>query len=107
MSANEAKWLEIEVPSLQIKFPVNISEIYYVDLLDFGLFLQVNGDIIEWVQEKNKDMTPVWKEAASVGFNISTKSVGSSDRLDVTHLYKHPEGSAKEREIVKSIAKFR
>lgn len=52
-------------------------------------------------------MTPVWKEAASVGFNISTKSVGSNDREDVTHLYKYPEGSSREREVIKSISKFR
>lgn len=73
----------------------------------FAVVLQVNGDIIEWVQEKDGDMKPVWKEAASVGFNISTKAVGSGDRHDVTDLYKYSEGSKKERTVIANITKFR
>lgn len=52
-------------------------------------------------------MKPVWKEAASVGFNISTKAVGSGDRHDVTDLYKYSEGSKKERTVIANITKFR
>lgn len=45
-----------------------------------------------------------------IGKNISTKAIGSSvdfhawqvnpDREDITHLYKHPEGSQSERSCV-------
>ncbi|NWQ82868.1 TGM2 glutamyltransferase, partial [Columbina picui] len=34
-----------------------------------------------------------------VGKNISTKSVGRDSREDITHTYKYPEGSEKEREV--------
>lgn len=72
----------------------------------FGL-IQVNGDIIEWVKDKSGDMRPVWKETDSIGFNISTKAVGSATREDLTNNYKYLEGSIKEREIVERVSKFR
>ena len=36
-------------------------------------------------------------DTASVGKNISTKAIGSSNRHDITDLYKFPEGSSAER----------
>nr|XP_034978108.1 protein-glutamine gamma-glutamyltransferase E-like [Zootoca vivipara] len=51
------------------------------------VFSEVNADI-----EDSLDTT-------SIGQNISTKAVGSNDRLDVTDNYKYKEGSVKEREI--------
>lgn len=68
----------------------------------------MNGDIIEWVKDnKSGEMEPVWVEPHSVGFNISTKAVGSALRLDVTDLYKYKEGSKEERSVVSRLAKFR
>lgn len=52
-------------------------------------------------------MEPVWKEKSSIGFNISTKAVGSSDREDITSHYKHTEGTEKERETVSTVARYR
>lgn len=72
------------------------------------LILQVNGDIIEWVKDsKTGQMEPVWVEPHSVGFNISTKSVGSAERHEITDLYKYAEGSKAERSVVSRLAKFR
>lgn len=68
---------------------------------------QVNGDIVEWVKEKSGEMVPVWVEESDVGFNISTKAVGSSDREDVTNHYKYKEGTEMERRVVHKIAKYR
>lgn len=53
------------------------------------------------------EMEPVWKEKSSIGFNISTKAVGSSDREDITSHYKHTEGTEKERETVSTVARYR
>ena len=36
-------------------------------------------------------------DTSHVGKNISTKAIGSSDRHDVTNLYKFKEGSTAER----------
>ena len=62
---------------------------------------------MEWVKEKSGEMVPVWVEESDVGFNISTKSVGSSDREDVTNHYKYKEGTEMERRVVHKIAKYR
>lgn len=52
-------------------------------------------------------MVPVWVEESDVGFSISTKAVGSSDREDVTNHYKYKEGTEMERRVVHKIAKYR
>ena len=34
-----------------------------------------------------------------IGKKISTKAVGSDERVDITDLYKHPEGSNDEERV--------
>lgn len=36
--------------------------------------------------------TQIYSEKKTVGHYISTKAVGSDERIDITHLYKYPEG---------------
>ncbi|NXX97719.1 TGM2 glutamyltransferase, partial [Centropus bengalensis] len=62
------------------------------------VFAEVNADVVYWVvrpdgSEKKSIHSSV------VGKNISTKSVGRDSREDITHTYKYPEGSEKEREV--------
>ncbi|XP_028939497.1 protein-glutamine gamma-glutamyltransferase 2, partial [Antrostomus carolinensis] len=62
------------------------------------IFAEVNADVVYWVvrsdgSEKKSTHSSV------VGKNISTKSVGRDSREDITHTYKYPEGSDKEREV--------
>ncbi|XP_010193224.1 PREDICTED: protein-glutamine gamma-glutamyltransferase 2, partial [Mesitornis unicolor] len=62
------------------------------------VFAEVNADVVYWVvrgdgSEKKSTHSSV------VGKNISTKSVGRDSREDITHTYKYPEGSDKEREV--------
>ncbi|KAG7229716.1 hypothetical protein INR49_012512, partial [Caranx melampygus] len=64
------------------------------------VFAEVNADVVNLKKEKDGSTSRV-TYAQSVGRNISTKSVGSDAREDITHLYKYPEGSAEEREAFK------
>ncbi|NWH82050.1 TGM2 glutamyltransferase, partial [Piaya cayana] len=62
------------------------------------IFAEVNADVVYWVvrpdgSEKKSIHSSV------VGKKISTKSVGRDSREDITHTYKYPEGSDKEREV--------
>ena len=57
------------------------------------IFAEVNGDRVTWsVDGLSGEMTPVGSNKQSVGKFISTKSVGSNDRMDVTDQYKYEEG---------------
>lgn len=64
------------------------------------VFAEVNADVVTYRQEKDGSVSNV-RNNTQVGQKISTKSVGSDDRADITHLYKYPEGSAEEREAFK------
>ncbi|NWX92806.1 TGM2 glutamyltransferase, partial [Nothoprocta pentlandii] len=62
------------------------------------VFAEVNADVVYWIvgpdgSERKSTHTSI------VGKNISTKSVGRDTREDITHHYKYPEGSDKEREV--------
>lgn len=61
-------------------------------LLRLFSFLQVNSDKIYWQRNKDGTFTQIYSEKKTVGHFISTKAVGSDERNDITHLYKHPEG---------------
>ena len=54
--------------------------------------LQVNSDKIYWQRNLDGTFTQIHKEKHVVGHHISTKAVGSEERLDITRLYKLPEG---------------
>uniref|UniRef100_A0A8C4GJ89 Protein-glutamine gamma-glutamyltransferase 2 n=1 Tax=Dicentrarchus labrax TaxID=13489 RepID=A0A8C4GJ89_DICLA len=64
------------------------------------VFAEVNADIISFMKKKDGSTSKV-TSTTLVGQNISTKSVGSDAREDITHLYKYPEGSDEEREAFK------
>ncbi|XP_061630916.1 protein-glutamine gamma-glutamyltransferase 2 [Phyllopteryx taeniolatus] len=63
------------------------------------IFAEVNADIIHWIVRRDGRRQKIRVFQDSVGINISTKSVFSNNREDVTLHYKHPEGSKKEREV--------
>lgn len=55
------------------------------------VFAEVNADVNTMMQKKDGSTFKVIT-TAFVGQKISTKSVGSDVREDITHLYKYPEG---------------
>ncbi|KAM7388565.1 hypothetical protein PAMP_024732 [Pampus punctatissimus] len=61
------------------------------------VFAEVNSDKIYWQRNLDGTFTQIYSEKRSVGHFISTKAVGSDERNDITHLYKHPEGTEEER----------
>uniref|UniRef100_A0A4W3J396 Protein-glutamine gamma-glutamyltransferase 2 n=1 Tax=Callorhinchus milii TaxID=7868 RepID=A0A4W3J396_CALMI len=64
------------------------------------VFSEVNADVVKWLcltEESKKVKMDV--KSASVGCFISTKSVGSDEREDITNNYKYAEGSTAERQI--------
>ena len=67
----------------------------------------MNGDVVEWVKDKDGNMEPVWTEPRSVGFLISTKAVSSDKRADVTGSYKYTDGSKLERASNRRAIEFR
>ncbi|XP_029948607.1 protein-glutamine gamma-glutamyltransferase E [Salarias fasciatus] len=65
------------------------------------VFAEVNADCIDWLVfgEGENAIMKVFSDTKRVGQNISTKTVGSKHRRDVTDTYKFKEGTAKEREV--------
>ena len=54
--------------------------------------LQVNADQVTWMLTDTDDLEPLDISTDSVGHQISTKAVGSDERMDITSLYKYTEG---------------
>ncbi len=54
---------------------------------------QVNSDRIYWQKKPDGSLSQIHVEKSSIGQCISTKAVGSDARVDITHLYKYPEGN--------------
>ncbi|KAM4622713.1 protein-glutamine gamma-glutamyltransferase E-like [Discoglossus pictus] len=63
------------------------------------VFAEVNADRVTWVCHKDGSKERAHNDTKSVGQCISTKAVGSDARVDLTHVYKYPEGSPEEREV--------
>lgn len=63
------------------------------------IFAEVNADVVELVKLTNGEFVRFSGSTKSVGRNISTKTVGSDERHDITHQYKYPEGSKEERRV--------
>lgn len=55
------------------------------------VFAEVNADVTTIMKRKDGSTSKVTNTTV-VGQKISTKSVGSDAREDITHLYKYPEG---------------
>ncbi|KAG7455046.1 hypothetical protein MATL_G00252350 [Megalops atlanticus] len=66
------------------------------------VFAEVNSDKIYWQRNLDGTFSQIHSEKKAVGHCISTKAVGSNERADITHLYKHPEGSEEERIAVET-----
>ncbi|KAK3556843.1 hypothetical protein QTP70_022280 [Hemibagrus guttatus] len=64
------------------------------------VFSEVNADVETFLKYQDGSTRKIISSTV-VGQNISTKSVGSDKREDITHLYKYPEGTAEEREAFK------
>ncbi|XP_034066525.1 protein-glutamine gamma-glutamyltransferase 2 isoform X1 [Gymnodraco acuticeps] len=65
------------------------------------VFSEVNADIIYWIVQADGQRQKIRVDQASVGRNISTKSVYGDYRDDVTQQYKYSEGSNEERDVYK------
>ena len=64
-----------------------MGELFYE--YDTKLFLsQVYGEVINWLVDEGENMIPFQVEAGVIGRQISTKSVDTLSRLDVTDRYK-------------------
>ncbi|XP_075346868.1 LOW QUALITY PROTEIN: protein-glutamine gamma-glutamyltransferase K [Mycteria americana] len=64
------------------------------------VFAEVNSDKVYWQRQPGGGFAIVHVEEGAIGRRISTLGPGSGARLDVTHQYKHPEGSEEERRAV-------
>uniref|UniRef100_A0A8C1GYF5 Protein-glutamine gamma-glutamyltransferase K n=1 Tax=Cyprinus carpio TaxID=7962 RepID=A0A8C1GYF5_CYPCA len=64
------------------------------------VFAEVNSDIVFWQRTACGTFAVIHVDKNAVGHCISTKAVGSDKRVDITHHYKHPEGSEEERHAV-------
>lgn len=56
------------------------------------VFSEVNADVETFLKYKDGNTRKIITTTV-VGQEISTKSVGSDKREDITHLYKYPEGN--------------
>lgn len=70
------------------------------------VFAEVNSDKIYWQKNPDGTFSQIHSEKKAVGHCISTKAVGSDERADITHLYKHPEGSEEERISVETASRY-
>ncbi|KAE8291345.1 Protein-glutamine gamma-glutamyltransferase K [Larimichthys crocea] len=69
------------------------------------VFAEVNSDKIYWQRNLDGTFSQFHSEKKAVGHCISTKAVGSDERADITHLYKHQEGSEEERIAVETASR--
>lgn len=57
------------------------------------LFAEIHGHRVHWMMDVMGNMEPIAVEQNAVGRSISTKAVNTISRDDLTHHYKHPDGS--------------
>ncbi|XP_023268547.1 protein-glutamine gamma-glutamyltransferase 2-like, partial [Seriola lalandi dorsalis] len=55
------------------------------------VFAEVNADCVDWLVKADGSKVKIYSDTKRVGHNISTKSVGSNQRQDVTNNYKYRE----------------
>nr|XP_028591569.1 erythrocyte membrane protein band 4.2-like isoform X2 [Podarcis muralis] len=67
-------------------------------------FAATNATCAAWVRQDNGDFQRAFSSTKFVGNNLSTKAVGSDRCEDLTHHYKHPEGSAAERAVLNKVS---
>uniref|UniRef100_A0A2K6F403 Protein-glutamine gamma-glutamyltransferase 2 n=1 Tax=Propithecus coquereli TaxID=379532 RepID=A0A2K6F403_PROCO len=64
------------------------------------VFAEVNAEVVDWILQEDGTMHKSINRSTIVGQNISTKSLGSDEREDITLNYKYPEGSPEERRVL-------
>lgn len=69
------------------------------------VFAEVNADTVYWKKKANNELEAMEVNKNSIGTAILTKKPNSWQTEDVTHQYKHPEGSILERATVKNALK--
>ncbi|XP_008068130.1 protein-glutamine gamma-glutamyltransferase 5 isoform X2 [Carlito syrichta] len=71
------------------------------------VFSMVNADCMSWLVEGGKEQK-LHQDTSSVGNLISTKSIWSEERDDITENYKYEEGSPQERQVfLKALQKLK
>ncbi|KAL4657186.1 transglutaminase 1 (K polypeptide epidermal type I, protein-glutamine-gamma-glutamyltransferase)-like [Arapaima gigas] len=70
------------------------------------VFAEVNSDKIYWQRNLDGTFSQIFIEKKVVGYNISTKAVGSDERMDITDLYKYPEDTEEERIAVETASRY-
>uniref|UniRef100_A0A3B5MG67 Transglutaminase N-terminal domain-containing protein n=1 Tax=Xiphophorus couchianus TaxID=32473 RepID=A0A3B5MG67_9TELE len=56
------------------------------------VFAEVNADCITWLVKRDGSMVNIETDSIKIGQNISTKSVGTNNRMNITDSYKQKEG---------------
>lgn len=57
------------------------------------VYAEVNADEVIWLFEGGQAQEILSHNTSYIGKAISTKMVGSDERLDITNSYKYPEGA--------------
>ncbi|KAM7421911.1 hypothetical protein PAMA_010132 [Pampus argenteus] len=65
------------------------------------VYAEVNADCVDWLVKADGSKVNILSDTKRVGHSISTKSVGSNKRMDITDSYKQREGSEMERAVFK------
>lgn len=55
---------------------------------------QVNSDLVFYKKDRYGNLSPYGVDTTHIGQSIITKALGSTDYVDITQNYKHPEGNA-------------
>ncbi|XP_008406505.1 protein-glutamine gamma-glutamyltransferase E-like [Poecilia reticulata] len=63
------------------------------------VFAEVNADCITWLVKRDGSMVNIDTDNIKIGQNISTKAVGTNDRMNITDSYKQKEGTQQERSV--------
>uniref|UniRef100_H3CJT8 protein-glutamine gamma-glutamyltransferase n=1 Tax=Tetraodon nigroviridis TaxID=99883 RepID=H3CJT8_TETNG len=70
------------------------------------VFAEVNSDIVYYKKDKYGNLTPYNVDTTHVGRCIYTKALSGSGPVDITHTYKHPEGSAEDKQAMAQAEQF-
>ncbi|NXA07950.1 EPB42 protein, partial [Sapayoa aenigma] len=109
-SKGEVEWRQIKqfnippFPSPSFCGPAPVYAIKEGDTeVDYDVcyfFTAINAKCQVWIQKAGDAPKAAFGGTKYTGNNISTKSVGSEYCKDITHNYKYPEGSLKEKEVL-------
>ncbi|XP_039982997.1 coagulation factor XIII A chain-like isoform X2 [Xiphias gladius] len=60
------------------------------------VFAEVNSDVIFLKRDRYGNLSPYRVDKTHIGQAVLTQAVGSTAPMDITHMYKYPEGSAED-----------